>query len=38
MDIFQEVLYDAVNRNIINIQFIPLDEEEQEIEGAFELG
>jgi hypothetical protein len=37
MDIDEEVLDDPVDRYIVDIQFVPFDEEEQEVERAFKL-
>jgi hypothetical protein len=38
MNIIQEIIGNAGNRNVINIQFVPFDKEKQQIEGAFKLG
>ena len=38
MDIIQEVIGNLGDRNVINIQFIPLDEEEHQVEWSFEQG
>jgi len=38
VNVSQKILDNAVNGNIIDIQFIPFDKEKQEIEGALELG
>ncbi len=38
VDIGQKILYDPGNGNIVDIQFIPLDKEQQQVEGALELG
>jgi hypothetical protein len=38
MDIVQKIVGDLGNWDVINIQFVPLDKKEHEIEGAFEQG
>ena len=38
MDIGKEIIGDIGDRNIINIQFVPLDKKQQKVERAFELG
>ena len=37
MDVLKKVVGDFRNRNVVNIEFITLDEEKQQIEGTFEL-
>jgi len=36
MDIIQKIIGDFGNGNVVNIQFVPLDKKEHEIEGPFE--
>ena len=38
MDIGQKIIDDLSDRNIINIQFIPLNEEKEEVKWTFKLG
>ena len=35
--VFEEFLCDPGNRNVVDIQFIPLEKEQQEVEGSFEV-
>jgi hypothetical protein len=37
MEVFQELLRDARDGDIIDIQLVPLDEEEQKVEGALKF-
>ena len=38
VDIVQKVIGDACNRDILYVQFIALDEKQQQVEGPFKLG
>ena len=38
MDIIQKIVRYLGNRDVVNIQFVPLYKKEHEIEGAFEQG
>jgi hypothetical protein len=38
MDVTKEFVGDLSDRYIVNIQLVPLNEEEQKVERAFELG
>lgn len=35
--VVKEIVGDAGNRDIVNVEFVPFNEKEQQIEGAFEL-
>jgi hypothetical protein len=37
MNINQEILNDAGDGNIVNIQLVSLDEKKQQVEGSFKL-
>jgi hypothetical protein len=36
-DVGQEIFCDGMNGNVLDVQLIAFDEEEQQVEGAFEL-
>jgi hypothetical protein len=38
MHVFKKIVGDAGNRNVMNIELIPFNEEEKKIEWSFELG